>query len=295
MATQLASEASLPGWRASSIAPVEHGEPPGDRPAVIILSGKLDVLDDPLDLGSDAGLLIQLAERRLARSSRRLDVAGGNSQPAKACLRSLDQEDGIALEHGDARARSYLRCSHAIASLRRRKRYAPLSPTAIRQISRPATIAPTQEVAWCAWTRRHAPLPHDPLGLLPPFVRDPKAGPPMINARGEGIATKNAFRRAFAERRCLVPADGFYRWTGPKGKRRPFCSSAKGRVYRLRRNMGTPARQGRKRDDSVAMITCDANERSRRCMTACRWSCGVRTSKRGWTARRPRWTQPRRC
>ena len=59
-------------------------------------------------------------------------------------------------------------------------------------------------------------------GLLPSFVRDPKAGPPMINARAEGISTKSAFRRAFAERRCLVPADGFYEWTGLKGARRPF-------------------------------------------------------------------------
>src|SRR5262245_15201453 len=57
-------------------------------------------------------------------------------------------------------------------------------------------------------------------GLLPRFVRDPKAGPPMINARSEGIGRKSAFRDAFASRRCLLPADGFYEWTGPKGKRR---------------------------------------------------------------------------
>ena len=84
-------------------------------------------------------------------------------------------------------------------------------------------IAPTQEIGVVCvdpdGTRRFRMVRW---GLLPPFVRDPKAGPPMINARGEGIATKSAFRRAFAERRCLVPADGFYEWTGPKGKRRPF-------------------------------------------------------------------------
>jgi putative SOS response-associated peptidase YedK len=82
----------------------------------------------------------------------------------------------------------------------------------------------------------------------------------MINARGEGIATKSAFRRAFAERRCLVPADGFYEWTGPKGARRPF-------LLRPRRG-GLIAFAGiweRWRDregnetDSVAIITCDAN------------------------------------
>jgi len=59
-------------------------------------------------------------------------------------------------------------------------------------------------------------------GLLPPFVRDPNAGAPMINARAEGIATKSAYERACADRRCVVPADGFYEWTGSKGARRPF-------------------------------------------------------------------------
>ena len=47
-------------------------------------SGKLDVLDDPFDLGSDAGLLFQLAERRLACALARLDAAAGKApQPAK--------------------------------------------------------------------------------------------------------------------------------------------------------------------------------------------------------------------
>ena len=49
----------------------------------------------------------------------------------------------------------------------------------------------------------------------------------MINARAEGIATKSAYQRACADRRCVVPADGFYEWTGSKGARRPFLLGPK--------------------------------------------------------------------
>jgi putative SOS response-associated peptidase YedK len=43
----------------------------------------------------------------------------------------------------------------------------------------------------------------------------------MINARAESIAEKPAFREAFKNRRCLIPADGFYEWTGRAGKKQP--------------------------------------------------------------------------
>jgi putative SOS response-associated peptidase YedK len=97
-------------------------------------------------------------------------------------------------------------------------------------------------------------------GLLPPFAKDPKEFPTLINARAEGVETKPAFRAAFAERRCLIPADGFYEWTGAKGRRRPF-------LLRPRRG-GLIAFAGlwerwRDRDggeiDTVAILTCAAN------------------------------------
>lgn len=49
-------------------------------------------------------------------------------------------------------------------------------------------------------------------GFVPSWAKDPKVGDKMINARAETLASKAAYRSAFAKRRCLVPADGFYEW-----------------------------------------------------------------------------------
>lgn len=49
-------------------------------------------------------------------------------------------------------------------------------------------------------------------GLVPSWAKDRRIGAHMINARAETAATKNAFRSAFRNRRCIVPAGGFYEW-----------------------------------------------------------------------------------
>jgi putative SOS response-associated peptidase YedK len=49
-------------------------------------------------------------------------------------------------------------------------------------------------------------------GLVPAWAKDKKIAASMINARAETIATKPAFARLFASRRCIVPATGFYEW-----------------------------------------------------------------------------------
>ncbi len=49
-------------------------------------------------------------------------------------------------------------------------------------------------------------------GLVPSWAKDPGIGSRMINARMETVAEKPAYRKAFAARRCLLPADGYYEW-----------------------------------------------------------------------------------
>lgn len=49
-------------------------------------------------------------------------------------------------------------------------------------------------------------------GLVPSWAKDPAIGSRMINARMETVAEKPAYRRAFAKRRCLLPADGYFEW-----------------------------------------------------------------------------------
>jgi putative SOS response-associated peptidase YedK len=64
-------------------------------------------------------------------------------------------------------------------------------------------------------------------GLLPPWVKDPATFGLLTNARAETINDKPSFKGAIRHKRCLIPADGFYEWTGPKGAKRPHLISPK--------------------------------------------------------------------
>ncbi|MDX6225025.1 MAG: hypothetical protein QOE64_1401 [Frankiales bacterium] len=59
-------------------------------------------------------------------------------------------------------------------------------------------------------------------GLVPSWAKDPSIGSRLINARVETVDSKPAFKKAFATRRCLLPADGYYEWYGEKGHKQPF-------------------------------------------------------------------------
>ncbi len=94
-------------------------------------------------------------------------------------------------------------------------------------------VAPTKPV-YAVMTRQPRDKPGPPSrelrvvrwGLVPSWAKDISIGSRMINARSETISEKPAFRNAFAKRRCLLPADGYYEWqqppAGTKGPKQPY-------------------------------------------------------------------------
>jgi putative SOS response-associated peptidase YedK len=59
-------------------------------------------------------------------------------------------------------------------------------------------------------------------GLVPGWAPDLKFGSRCINARAETVAKLPAFRTALRKRRCLVPVNAFFEWSGEKGQRRKW-------------------------------------------------------------------------
>jgi len=83
---------------------------------------------------------------------------------------------------------------------------APTQPVAIVR----SALDGTRELALVRW------------GLIPSWVKDPATFSTLINARAETAVSKPSFRGAMRHRRCLVPADGFYEWTGAAGAKQPY-------------------------------------------------------------------------
>ncbi|CAB4920203.1 MAG: SOS response-associated peptidase [Actinobacteria bacterium] len=92
-------------------------------------------------------------------------------------------------------------------------------------------VAPTKRVYVVLDRQRDASLERSLVvarwGLIPSWAKDPSIGSRMINARAETVAEKPAFRRAFAKRRCLVPADGYYEWYAPTSADAPVGKTGK--------------------------------------------------------------------
>jgi len=98
-------------------------------------------------------------------------------------------------------------------------------------------------------------------GLLPPWYKTPTDGPLLINARAETIVEKPAFRTAARERRCIVPASGFYEWTkDAEGTRFPwYITRSDGRPIAFA-GIWQVWERGDARLTTVAIVTTSAND-----------------------------------
>ena len=105
------------------------------------------------------------------------------------------------------------------------------APDAIRALFRyrelpnfPAryNVAPTQPVPIVRLVEGEREFALVRWGLIPAWVKDPKEFSLLINARGETVNEKPAFKNAMKRRRCLFPADGFYEWKPVGTSKRPY-------------------------------------------------------------------------
>jgi putative SOS response-associated peptidase YedK len=83
-------------------------------------------------------------------------------------------------------------------------------------------IAPTH-TAWVLAANEDGAFAVRPMkwGFAPRWARDPKQAKP-INARAETVATNGLFRAAFADRRCVVIANGWYEWHATADGKQPW-------------------------------------------------------------------------
>lgn len=88
-------------------------------------------------------------------------------------------------------------------------------------------IAPSQSVPIVRESDGGRELAMLQWGLVPFWAKQVKTSYQMINARAETVATKPAFKNAFRQRRCLIPADGFYEWRAGPHSKQPYYISLK--------------------------------------------------------------------
>lgn len=149
-------------------------------------------------------------------------------------------------------------------------RYTLISaPQAIRALFRYAeqpnfppryNIAPTQPIAVVRLTNRQRQVVLMRWGLLPSWVKDPKAFSLIVNARGETVLDKPSYRAAMKRRRCLIPADGFYEWKTTGASKQPYYVRARsGAPLAFAGLWETWAGPNGEEVDTVTIVTTEAN------------------------------------
>jgi putative SOS response-associated peptidase YedK len=122
-------------------------------------------------------------------------------------------------------------------------------------------VAPTQPIAIVRLMNGTRQFALVRWGLLPSWVKDPKAFSLLINARGETVNEKPAYKAAMKRRRCLIPADGFYEWQARGSRKQPYYVRAKsGTPLAFAGLWETWTGPNGEELETAAIITTDANQ-----------------------------------
>ncbi len=130
----------------------------------------------------------------------------------------------------------------------------PLGPDAPRP-----NVSPTQAVPVVTAGEAGRRLRPMRWGFLPVWYKTAGGGPLLINARAETLAEKPAFRAAARDRRCLIPADGFYEWQGEGRAKRPMVIRAHGGGMLALAGVWQDWGPAGERAATCAIVTCAAN------------------------------------
>ena len=99
-------------------------------------------------------------------------------------------------------------------------------------------------------------------GFIPSWAGDPAMGMKLINARAETVAEKPSFQKSFRERRCLVPADGYYEWKREGARKQPYYIRLEhGRPFAFAGLWSRWNGEDGKTIESCAILTTTPNER----------------------------------
>lgn len=83
-------------------------------------------------------------------------------------------------------------------------------------------IAPSQDVLAVVKGSNGNRAGYMKWGLIPKWANDPKIGNKLINARSETVEEKPSFKESFYQKRCLIPASGFYEWVKEGDRKQPY-------------------------------------------------------------------------
>jgi putative SOS response-associated peptidase YedK len=121
-------------------------------------------------------------------------------------------------------------------------------------------IAPTMDILTVRDTVRGREGSVMLWGFIPYLAKDAKKLPVLNNARAETVAQKPMFRQSFRQRRCLIPASGFFEWkTQGKLKQPYFISSRDGTPFSFAGIWETWITDKGEAIDSCCIITTECN------------------------------------